>query len=214
MKVDKYLYYAFHTASYVPSRIPRISYFYYKKTKAFSQTHDNLCHLLDRPLYKLSLQDKNCQPKGIFRGNVTTSNYAAPTWVKQLIFRDRMLTINSYMKRGSQTRKAPSVSSLRRNQLIFGWFAASQAQEFGRSLARFFIDRMPRDTSNKKNKSIAKRRETLDKMFLQIAQFKAQHKLNIYKKAKLGNAFKWELRTAGYDDEFIDALTHTLMQKL
>lgn len=98
--------------------------------------------------------------------------------------------------------------------MIFGWFDAKDAEEFGAHLARFFMERVPLEPSNKRRNSVAKKKEVLEKMFLQVAQFRQARKLNIYKKAKLGNAFKWELREAGYDAEFTDDLTKLLMQQL
>src|SRR3989338_1495634 len=96
---------------------------------------------------------------------------------------------------------------------MFDWFDARDAQEFGVSLAEFFMERIPLDAYSKKNKSLAKKQEVLDKMFLKIQPFKMQHKLNIYKKAKLGNAFKWKLLDANYDPELVDELTKLLMLK-
>jgi hypothetical protein len=93
------------------------------------------------------------------------------------------------------------------------WFDAREAQKFGTSLAEFFIQRIPLEKPNKKIKSLAKKQEVLDKMFLQIHDFKMKHKLNIYKKAKLGNAFKWKLLDADYDPELVDELTKLLMLK-
>ncbi|MES2536578.1 MAG: hypothetical protein V4632_11970 [Pseudomonadota bacterium] len=93
------------------------------------------------------------------------------------------------------------------------WFDAREAKIFGASLATFFIDRLPLDAPGKKAKSMAKKQEVLNKMFLQIVRFNAEHKLNVYKKAQLGNTFKWTLKEAGYDPAFVDQLTKELMVK-
>lgn len=98
--------------------------------------------------------------------------------------------------------------------MVISWFDASITKEFGSSLARFYAERIPPDDSSGKNKSIAKRQEVIDKMFQQVARFKLEHKLNIYKKAQLGNAFKWALKDAGYDAAFVDQLTKILMLKI
>ena len=94
------------------------------------------------------------------------------------------------------------------------WFDASEAQEFGKTLAHFLIERLPLNSPKKKDKTIEKQQEVVLKLFSQITTFKKDRSLNIYKKAKLGNAFKWELKQAGYDDEFINQLTHEIMIKL
>lgn len=98
--------------------------------------------------------------------------------------------------------------------MIFSWFDAKEAMEFGVSLAKFFMERLPLDTGDRKHKSMGRKQEVLDKMFKQAVRFRLEHKLNIYKKAQLGNGFKWTLKDAGYDPEFVDQLTKTLMLKL
>jgi len=92
------------------------------------------------------------------------------------------------------------------------WFDAKEAKAFGESLARFCIERTSKDMPNIDKKAVAKKQEELlNKMALQVDQFKQTHKLNIYKKAQLGNVFKWTLREAGYDSAYIDRLTNWLM---
>lgn len=90
------------------------------------------------------------------------------------------------------------------------WFDANEAREFGISLAGFYIKRIPPGDLGK-DKSLAKRQEVIRKMFEQVARFKANHKLNIYKRAQLGNAFKWALKDAGYEPSFVDEFTKELM---
>lgn len=96
---------------------------------------------------------------------------------------------------------------------MFSWLDARDAQKFGITLAEFFLERIPLEKPNKKSKSIEKKQEVLDTMFSQIQQFKMKHKLNIYQKAKLGNAFKWKLLEANYDPELVDELTKVLLLK-
>ena len=96
---------------------------------------------------------------------------------------------------------------------MFSWFDARDAQQFGLSLAEFFIQRVPLEGSGKKNKSKGKKQEVLEKMHLQLLQFKMKNKLNVYKKAKLGNSFKWRLLEADYDPTLVDELTKELLLK-
>lgn len=96
--------------------------------------------------------------------------------------------------------------------MIWNWFAASEAKKFGVSLAHFYIEKIPLDDAGKKSKQALKRKDVLKKMFQKMTQFNHEHKLNIYKKAKLGNAFKWTLTDAGYDPAYVDELTTELMQ--
>jgi hypothetical protein len=41
--------------------------------------------------------------------------------------------------------------------------------------------------------------------------FREQHGLGIYKKARLGNTFRWELTELGYDNEFVEDVTRRLV---
>jgi hypothetical protein len=97
---------------------------------------------------------------------------------------------------------------------MFSWFNASEAQQFGTTLADFFIERVPPVELGKADKSEAKKQEVINKMLLQIEIFKANHKLNLFKKAKLANSFKWKLLDAKYQPEFIDELTKALLISL
>lgn len=94
---------------------------------------------------------------------------------------------------------------------MLGWFDAKEAKEFGISLARFHIERIPLDETGKKGGTAAKQQESLNKMFQQMVRFRLEHKLNIYQKAQLGNAFKWTMKEAGYESEYVDQVTKQLM---
>jgi lipoprotein NlpI len=96
---------------------------------------------------------------------------------------------------------------------MISWLDARDAQQFGITLADFFMERIPLEEHNKKIKSLAKKQAVLDKIFLQVQVFKTKNKLNIYKKARLGNAFKWKLLDANYDPALVDELTKLLMLK-
>ena len=95
--------------------------------------------------------------------------------------------------------------------MVLSWFDANEAKEFGESLAAFFAQRIPIDSNLKEKKFSTKAQQVLTKMAQQVDQFKRERKLNVYKKAKLGNAFKWKLRDAGYDQAYVDELTEWLM---
>ena len=91
--------------------------------------------------------------------------------------------------------------------MLFDWFDAREATRFGDSLADFVAERIP-------SKSPKKAPEALAKLFAQIERFKQSNKLNMYKKAKLANAFKWKLIDCGYTDEFIEEMTKEVLLHL
>ncbi len=96
----------------------------------------------------------------------------------------------------------------------FDWFDAQNAEEFGKSLALTFLKKLPASTGKLNNKEIAQQLVVIDKMYDLIEQFKQANKLNIYKKAKLGNAFMNELIAAGHNTEFVHQVTNGILQKL
>ena len=96
----------------------------------------------------------------------------------------------------------------------FGWFNATEAQSFGSSLAVFFVERLPVAERTSSKKFEVKARDALEKMQRQVIEFRTSHRLNLYTKAKLGNAFKWKLREAGLDKDYSDKLTEWLMLQL
>ena len=98
--------------------------------------------------------------------------------------------------------------------MTIAWFDSKDAEKFGQLLAHMFIEKISPSNEKNKNKTLAKQLEVVDKIYLKIDEFKATHKLNIYKKAKLGSAFKFELINAGYDMTFINKITKGLMQKV
>ena len=100
--------------------------------------------------------------------------------------------------------------------MLLSWFDATASKEFGTALAKFYIERIPVTTNPNENdkKFASKTKSTLDKMSQRVGEFKASNRLNTYKKAQLGNAFKWSLREAGYDKAYIDRLTQWLVTRI
>lgn len=98
--------------------------------------------------------------------------------------------------------------------MIFGWFDARAAQALGGDLAQSFMKQVPADARLSDRKFEAKAKSALKSIERGIADFKREHTLNAYQKAKLGNAFKWALKDGGYDAAYVDKLTDLLMLQL
>ena len=98
--------------------------------------------------------------------------------------------------------------------MVLNWFDAGAASAFGTSLAAFFVQRVPLDANFSDKKFAAKVQDVLSKMAVQVDRFKAENPLNTYKKAKLGNAFKWALRDAGYQAAYIEKISEWLVLRL
>jgi hypothetical protein len=136
----------------------------------------------------------------------------------QLITRQQIAPIDGYsdlpllsIRAGSEICK--STAGLKGKCIVFilGWFDAHEAKLFGKSLAQDFMVRMPLSVNQKEKIFEAKAKSTLVLLSQNIQVFKRQHKLNIYKKAKMGNSFKWTLTEAGYEDRYVNELTEWLM---
>lgn len=94
---------------------------------------------------------------------------------------------------------------------MFSFIDAGSAKEFGAGLARFYMERMPLNLVLKEKQFAAKSLKVLEQMELQVKTYRQKNKLNFYKVAQMGNAFKWALKDAGYDDVYIDKLTQWLV---
>lgn len=97
---------------------------------------------------------------------------------------------------------------------MLGWIDAKKAEEFGTELAQFLIEKMPPDKERNERKLESKTEYLLTKMEIKIGKFKQEERLNVYKTAKLGNAFRWQLKDAGYDQAYIERLVEWLVTKL
>lgn len=97
---------------------------------------------------------------------------------------------------------------------MFSWFNAKKEIEFGQELAKLFETEMPIEIGKKQEKTVQRRKRTLEKILLSIQSYRNTNTLNIYKKAKLANAFKWYLIDAGYDDEIIEEITNVILTHL
>jgi hypothetical protein len=97
---------------------------------------------------------------------------------------------------------------------MLGWFDAREAKQFGSSMAAFYVAAIPVAGSLSEKKFATKSQATLRDIATKIDVFKKAHRLNAYKKAQLGNTFKWALKDAGYDADYIDKLTDWLVTRL
>ena len=95
---------------------------------------------------------------------------------------------------------------------IFQWFNTAEIDELARSIAAELVKRVPPSALDSHTKKAAVRlKNTHEAIFARAGKFARTHKLNIYKKARFGNQFRWALKEAGYPREFVESWTYELV---
>ena len=94
---------------------------------------------------------------------------------------------------------------------IADWFATREVDELAAAIAAELAKRVPPGALESRTRKAAERlRNTHDAIFARAGKFARTHPLNVYKRARLGNQFRWALREAGYPPEFVDSWTYEL----
>jgi hypothetical protein len=96
---------------------------------------------------------------------------------------------------------------------LFGTVSGKQIDEFAAGLARELAQRVPAQASGKASRPSTPQKlfAALDAIYAKASGFADEHKLGVYKKARLANAFRWELIALGYDKPFAEEMTQHLV---
>ena len=99
---------------------------------------------------------------------------------------------------------------------LFSRFSSRQVDEFATALAQEVATRFPpqRETDFKHQIKDARLVRLIESIYAKAADYKAREKLGMYKTARLGNTFKWQLKELGYSEQFIDSVTKNLVMHL
>lgn len=100
---------------------------------------------------------------------------------------------------------------------ILGSVSGKQVDEFAKTLAQDLAMRCPPDPAQGGGRSkVTPKRlvAVLEEICRKALGFKEQHKLGIYKKARLGNTFRWELTELGYDKRFAEDVTQHMIVRI
>jgi len=97
--------------------------------------------------------------------------------------------------------------------MIFDIFRTKKVDDFAMTLAHELAKRFPPEMENEIEKKVTPKRisKILEDVFVKATDFKNKNKLGMYKKARLGNTFKWELQDLGYSEKFVELATEGLI---
>jgi tetratricopeptide (TPR) repeat protein len=99
--------------------------------------------------------------------------------------------------------------------MIFQWFDAREASAVGVVLADHFLPEPSSATAGRKKAAAARDwRAGVPRFRQHIARQAGALKLNLFKRAKLLNSFKWRLLELGFDQKAADELTQVLLMQL
>lgn len=97
---------------------------------------------------------------------------------------------------------------------LFGSASGKQVDALANLLANEMVRLRPpnpADATAGPGYSLKNLERKVDELFERATAFRKEHKLGIYKKARLANTFRWELKERGYDPAFIETLTEKLV---
>jgi tetratricopeptide (TPR) repeat protein len=99
--------------------------------------------------------------------------------------------------------------------MLLSWLNAREATQAGIALADDFVLQTAGASSGGHHKGAAGKLERFMQMFLQRVDREARPlQLNVFKRAKLANSFKWRLLEKGVELEIVDELTRALVLRL
>ena len=98
---------------------------------------------------------------------------------------------------------------------LFGLIDTRELEDFATVLASDLGRRFP-PTSEARTDPGAKYqlKVILEGLGARAVRYHTERKLNVYKKAKLGNVFKWKLKELGYSDAFVESATKEIVNRL
>jgi hypothetical protein len=98
---------------------------------------------------------------------------------------------------------------------ILKFFDTKELEEFAIVLATDLGRRFPPASEARTDAGAAHQiKVILEGLGARAVRFHEQNKLGIYKKAKLGNVFKWKLKELGYSSAFAERATKELVTRL
>jgi tetratricopeptide (TPR) repeat protein len=98
--------------------------------------------------------------------------------------------------------------------MLLDWFNSTEATEVGTTLADYFLPEGGASLGVRKTEPLRDGRADLQKFLQRVAREAGSLKLNLFKRAKLLNAFKWRLLERGVERNTVDELTELVLLQL
>ena len=98
--------------------------------------------------------------------------------------------------------------------MVFSWLDTKEVDAFADSVVKELLERFPPagvDLSSRK--SVERVLRNVDKLLARVTEFTRARRLNVYKKARFGNRVKWALKEANYPPQFVEIMTHKLVEQ-
>jgi hypothetical protein len=98
---------------------------------------------------------------------------------------------------------------------IFGFLDTRDLDEFATVLATDLGRRFPPASEARTDPGVKYQLKIImEGLGARAVRYHTEKKLNVYKKAKLGNVFKWKLKELGYSNEFAERATKEIITRL
>lgn len=98
---------------------------------------------------------------------------------------------------------------------MFGLVDTTELEDFARQLANDLGRRFPPSSEARTDAGAQHQIKVIfEGLGARAVRFHTERRLGIYKKAKLGNVFKWQLKELGYSDGFAERATKEIVTRL
>jgi hypothetical protein len=98
---------------------------------------------------------------------------------------------------------------------LLSFLNTRELEEFAAGLAADLARRFPPASEARTDPgAVHQIKVILEGLAARAVRYHEQHKLGVYKKAKLGNVFRWKLQELGYSTAFAERATKELVTRL
>jgi hypothetical protein len=98
---------------------------------------------------------------------------------------------------------------------LFKFMDTTELEEFATGLAADLARRFPPTSEGRTDPGAVNQiKVILEGLGTRAIRFREQHKLGLYRKAKLGNVFRWKLQELGFSKDFAERATKELVTRL